>query len=129
MAYPFIALGYQGKYPAGYFLLGFFLILTARADNMNYLIGCVFLAISLYAYGEPHVAAPVFLSCATVILLASKWASAKIIISGSILFAPLITPLIVHSNEHTKVGIDPVGLLNNPTLAGTGSIRNGRGSI
>jgi len=77
------------------FVVGFTFILTAKTNNMNYLIGCASLAISLYAYGAAYVAAPIFLVCATVILLTSKRASAKTIIPGVLLFALLITPIVL----------------------------------
>jgi 4-amino-4-deoxy-L-arabinose transferase-like glycosyltransferase len=77
------------------FMLAFTFILTARTENPNYLIGCVFLAISLYVYGITYLAVPIFLGCATLLLLISKRASAKTVIPGLIIFTFLSTPVIL----------------------------------
>jgi hypothetical protein len=98
-------------------MLGFIFLLTARTGNINYLIGCVFLALSFYAYGAAYVAAPVFLVCATIILLVSKRIKTKTIIFGTLLFVLLITPAVLFVLTNTfKWETIKLGLMTIPRL-------------
>jgi hypothetical protein len=99
------------------FMVGFSFILTSKPNNYNYPLGCVFLALSLYAYGAAYVASPVFLICATVILLVAKRVNPGKIILGVLLYSLLITPIALFVLINTfKWETIQVGLVTIPRL-------------
>jgi len=77
------------------FMLGFACLILTTPKNQWFIGAMIFFGLTLYAYGAMYVAMPVFLILAIPLMVYAKRVSTKTLISGLLLFAIVITPILI----------------------------------
>ncbi|MGD0574315.1 MAG: hypothetical protein ABSB61_02965 [Anaerolineales bacterium] len=75
------------------FLIGFTCLLYSSPGNGWFVVGSVFMALSLYAYGTAYLAVPLFLVLAVPIFVVFKRATLRQVLAGGLAFLVLATPI------------------------------------
>ena len=85
--------GLESNFLPFVFLSGYACLLKVAPKNYWFIIGCVFFALALYSYGTAYAIIPLFLVCASWILIKAKQSSLGTILMGSLVFIILALPI------------------------------------
>ena len=75
------------------FLIGFICLLYSSPGRGWFAVGCVFMALCLYAYGTAFLAVPLFLVLAVPILVAYKRVTLRQLLAGGLAFSVVAIPI------------------------------------
>jgi 4-amino-4-deoxy-L-arabinose transferase-like glycosyltransferase len=104
-----------------FLLAGFAFLLFSNQKNYWFICGCVFFAVSLYAYGTAYVGVPVFLLLTIPVLIYTKQITIKQAITGLIVFFVLALPIalfvIINTFQLNTIHFGPITIPRMPVQA------------
>jgi hypothetical protein len=86
--------GLESNFLPFVFLAGFACLLNAYKTNHWYVLACAVMALCLYAYGPAYVEVPVFLACASLLMVRFGRIGLRNVVQGGLVFALLAAPMV-----------------------------------
>lgn len=103
------------------FLVSFICLLKSSNNNYWFILGCFFLAISVYAYGTAYVVVPIMISCASLILIFYKRLCWKTLLLGWFVLVlvamPIILYVVINTIQLSSIHLGPVTIPRLPSEA------------
>lgn len=103
------------------FLAGYACLLTVNQNGKWFILASILFALCLYAYGTAYAMVPIFMICASIILLSAKALRLKSLIMGLIAFgvtsAPMALLVIVNVFHTGSINLGPVTIPRFPVVA------------